>query len=133
MSSNPIKDPKNLESYLISTYAPLIHSNIRSLKAAGKIPDHMEDWEFHEPAIKGLMEAVHAYNPEIAARVNPNSNNPFATLANSRIRGRIQDHADSMHAIPKYIRRQAKRFEAFNPQQEAAPAQAGELPKPKGG
>ena len=113
MANDKIKDPKNLENYLISTYAPLIHKNISSLKASGRLPEHMEDWEFHEPGIRGLMEAVHDYNPEAAKRLNPDAKNPFEAFAHSRIRGKIQDHADSMHAIPKHLRRQAKRFEAL--------------------
>lgn len=136
MASNP-KDPKNLEQYLLTTYAPLIHSNIKALKASGKLPESMEDWEFHEPAMHGLMQAIDAYDPEVAKRVNTNSKNPFKTLANSRIRGKIQDHADKMFAIPKHIRMQAKRFESQNrPQgqlipQAETPAAVPEPTKPK--
>ena len=128
MANDKIKDPKNLENYLISTYAPLIHKNIVSLKKSGLVPEHMEDWEFHEPGIRGLMEAVHDYNPEAAKRLNPDSKNPFETFAHSRIRGKIQDHADSMYGIPKHLRRQAKRFEALGsaPTAPAAPTAAAE-------
>ena len=103
-------DPKNLMHYLTTTHAPLIHQNIRSLKRKGKIPEDMEDWEFHEQGMRGLMEAVRDYDPEVAKRTMPDSKNPFATFAQSRIRGRIQDHAESLHKIPKHIRRQAKRY-----------------------
>jgi DNA-directed RNA polymerase specialized sigma subunit len=121
--ADKINDPKNLMHYLLVTHAPLIHQSIRSLKKAGKIPEDMEDWEFHEQGIRGLMEAVRAYNPEVAQRTMPDSKNPFSTFAQSRIRGRIQDHADSLHQIPKHIRQQAKRFTA----QEQKPA-APEIP-----
>ena len=139
MSNNKPKDPNNLESYLLYTHAPLIHRAVSSLKAKGHIPDDMEDWEFNEAGIRGLMEAVRDYNPEVAKRVNPASKNPFADFAHTRIRGRIQDHAQSMHAIPKHMRQQAKRFEQFSAQtaQEtpaaelASPtAEAARVPKP---
>lgn len=122
MPSDKIKDPNNLESYLLYTHAPLIHRAVSSLKASGKMPQNMEDWEFDEPAVRGLMEAIRDYNPEVAKRVNPESKNPFADFAHTRIRGRILDHAQSMHAIPKHIRQQAKRFEAFAGQSASTPA-----------
>ena len=121
--TNKIRDPKNLMNYLLTTHAPLINQTINSLKSTGKLPQGMEDWEFHEPGMRGLFEAVRDYKPEIAQRTMPESKNPFATFARTRIAGRIQDHADSMHHVPKHIRQQAKRFEAQSQQQEA--------PKPK--
>ncbi len=119
MAENP-KDPKNLQHYIMVTHAPLVNMAIKSLKASGNIPEHMEDWEFHEQGMRGLMEALRDYKHDVAQRINPESKNPFATFASSRIRGRIQDHAQSMHAIPKHIRQQAKGFERQQKLQEAA-------------
>lgn len=128
MAENP-KDPKNLQHYLMVTHAPLINKTIKSLKAAGHIPEHMEDWEFHQEGIRGLMEALRDYKPSVTENIKSESSNPFATFASSRIRGRIQDHAQSMHMIPKHIRQQAKRFEAQN--KETAPVAAPLAPKPE--
>lgn len=108
--ADEIKNKHNVQNYLLTTYAPLINSSIKSLKGAGRIPQHIEDHELHEPAIRGLMEAVRDYNHDKALRTMPDSKNPFATFASTRIKGRIQDHADSMHQLPKHLRVQASRY-----------------------
>lgn len=126
--ADKINDPKNLMHYILTTHAPLIHQTIRSLKSAGKIPQDMEDWEFHEQGIRGLMEAVRAYDPEVAKRTMPDSKNPFAAFAQTRIKGRIQDHAESLHQIPKHIRQQAKRFSAYEQSSAKPAAQEPEAP-----
>lgn len=128
--ADSIKDPKNLMHYLLTTHAPLINQTVQGLKSAGKLPKDMEDWEFHEAGMRGLMEAVMDYKPEIAQRTMPGSKNPFATFARTRISGRIQDHADSMHQIPKHIRQQAKRFEAQSQPQAPVVSTKPETDKP---
>lgn len=131
MAKKPIEDPNNLLHYLFVTHAPLIQKSIRSLKGKGHIPskdmygNEIEDWEFHEAGMRGLMEAVTKYDPKIG---------PFSAYANQSIRGRIQSHADSLHHIPKHIRMQAKGYEKLHggapppePQTQPAPTQ----PTPK--
>lgn len=101
MAKKTLDDPHNVFHYLLTTHAPLIQKSINSLRAKGHLPAGMEDWEFHEAGMRGLMEAVSKYDPKFG---------PFSAYANASIRGRIQSHADSQHEIPKHIRMQAKRF-----------------------
>lgn len=122
MAKKPIEDPNNLMHYLLVTHAPLIQKNIKSLRAKGHLPsqEDMEDWEFHEAGMRGLMEAVTKYDPKLGS---------FPTYANASIRGRIQNHADSLHQIPKHIRMQAKRYEELH--REPAPSRSPAQPAPK--
>jgi len=117
MAKKPLDDPHNVFNYMLTTHAPLIQKSINSLRAKGHLPTGMEDWEFHEAGMRGLMEAVAKYDPKFG---------PFSTYANASIRGRIQSHADSLHEIPKHIRMQAKRFGQM---QQQAP-EVSKLPVP---
>jgi DNA-directed RNA polymerase specialized sigma subunit len=119
--TNKIKDTNNVLHYLLMTHAPLIQRQLKSLRASNKLPPEHEvdDTEFHEPAMQGLMEAVVKYKPEVG---------PFANYASQMIRGRIQNHADNMYAIPKHIRTQAKQFS-----QMQSRAESQVVPKPASG
>jgi len=107
MAKKTLDDPHNVFHYLLTTHAPLIQKNIKSLRKKGHLPEKddmgrkVEDWEFHEAGMRGLMEAAAKYKPEFG---------PFSTYASASIRGRIQSHADSMNQIPRHLRMQAKRF-----------------------
>lgn len=125
MAKKPLDDPNNVLHYLLTTHAPLIQKHINSLRGSGKLPsrEEMEDWELHEAGMRGLMEAVHKYKPEVGS---------FQPYAEASIRGRIQSHADSMHQIPKHIRMQAKRFGEMQDPKSSAPVtvyKPGEEPK----
>lgn len=112
MTKKTIDDPNNVLHYLLTTHAPLINQQIKSLRNAEKLPSETDDTEFHETGMQGLMEAVVKYKPEIG---------PFANYASQMIRGRIQNHADNMYNIPKHIRMQAKRYSKMQEQPTAAP------------
>lgn len=105
---NDIKDPKKLKDYLLITHAPMIASTIASLKKSELIPSvdatgrKIEDDEYHSPAFHGLMEAVQTFDP--------NRGSPWTTHAYTRIRGKILDHAKSMHQIPQHLRDEAKAY-----------------------
>lgn len=122
MTKKTIDDPNNVLHYLLTTHAPLINQQIKSLRKAEKLPSEEEadDTEFHEPGMQGLMEAVVKYKPEIG---------PFANYASQMIRGRIQNHADNMYNIPKHIRMQARRYSKMQEHPAGAPVKQPQSPQ----
>jgi DNA-directed RNA polymerase specialized sigma subunit len=131
-----LKDPKNqakLDAFL-REYAPLIKMHVSRLKGQGQIPQDIDESDLHLAGFRGLMEAVHRFDGDVAARTNTSENsNPFAKYASTRVRGRMLDHIHDKYSesVPKHIRTQAKNFAAANSQApETAPtAQPTEPPK----
>lgn len=105
-----LKDPQNKKilNDFMSEHAPLIHKQVKVLKASGKIPTHIEDEDLHFAGIHGLMDAVHKYDHGVAARMHRGEENPFVKYAEQRIRGKMLDHAAAQDAIPKHLRTRAK-------------------------
>src|SRR5665213_1672960 len=90
-----LKDPKNqklLNDFLVE-HAPLIHKHINVLKSKGLIPPNVEDEDLHFAGYRGLMDALHKYNPDVSSRtMTKEGENPFSKYAEQRIRGSMLDH-----------------------------------------
>lgn len=106
-----LKDPKNkkmLDEFMIE-HAPLIHKHISILKSQNKIPPHVQEEDLHMAGFRGLMEAVHKFDPEIASRLSSKEGeNVFAKYADKRIRGHMLDHVVATGEIPKSHQKRAK-------------------------
>jgi DNA-directed RNA polymerase specialized sigma subunit len=129
-----LKDPKNkaLLDGFIMEHAPLVHKVFNILKSKGQLPQEVveDPTGAHTAGFHGLIEALHLYNPEIAANTAKKGDNTFAKYAESRIRGRMRDHADSFHAIPKHIRQKANNLAAISaPAEETTEAPPQIAPK----
>ena len=118
-----LKDDKNkkIMNDFISEHAPLIHKSVKSLKAAGKIPDHIEDEDLHFAGIYGLVDAMHKYDHDVASRTAKEGENPFAKYAEQRIRGKMLDHAAAQDVVPKQFRQRAKNLAAQEQAQAVKP------------
>ncbi len=109
------KDPQNqrLLNAFIADHSPLINKHIAILRSKNMIPPHIEDGDLHTAGVMGLMDALHKYDPSVAANIGTKEgDNPFAKYAESRIRGKILDHLASQDAVPKAARQKAKVMEA---------------------
>jgi DNA-directed RNA polymerase specialized sigma subunit len=106
-----LKDPKNkkmLDDFMIE-HAPMIHKHINVLKSQNKIPPHVQEEDLHMAGYRGLMEAVHKFDPEIASRLsNKEGENAFAKYADKKVRGHMLDHVVSTGDIPKSHQKRAK-------------------------
>jgi DNA-directed RNA polymerase specialized sigma subunit len=106
-----LKDPKNkkmLDDFMIE-HAPLINKHINILKSQSKIPPHVQEEDLHLAGFKGLMEAVHKYDHNIASRLsNKEGENLFAKYADQKIRGHMLDHVVASGDIPKSHLQRAK-------------------------
>jgi DNA-directed RNA polymerase specialized sigma subunit len=106
-----LKDPNNkklLDEFMIE-HAPLINKHINVLKSQNKIPPHVQEEDLHLAGFKGLMEAVHKFDPEIASRLSSKEGeNVFAKYADKKIRGHMLDHVVSTGEIPKSHQKRAK-------------------------
>ena len=109
-----LKDPKNQKilNDFISEHAPLVHKTVKSLKSAGKIPEHIEDEDLHFAGIHGLVDAMHKYDHDVAGRTAKEGENPFTKYAEQRIRGKMLDHAAAQDVVPKQLRQRAKNLQA---------------------
>jgi DNA-directed RNA polymerase specialized sigma subunit len=109
-----LKDPKNQQilNDFFSEHAPLIHKQVKTLRAAGKIPKHIEDEDLHFAGIHGLVDAVHKYDHDVASRLSREGENPFIKYAEQRIRGKMLDHAAAQDVVPKQLRTRAKNLAA---------------------
>ena len=120
-------DPKQKEflNGFLAEYAPLINMHVSKLKGTGKIPSHVDPDDLYFAGIHGLMDAVHKYNPEIAAHSAKEGNvNHFAKYASTRIMGKMLDHISASDPVGKDIRTKAKKIEQAKPiTPPVAPAQ----------
>lgn len=106
-----LKNPENkkmLDMFMIE-HAPMIHKHINVLKSQNKIPPHVQEEDLHMVGFRGLMEAVHKFDPEIASRLSSKEGeNVFAKYADKKIRGHMLDHIVSTGDIPKSHQKRAK-------------------------
>ena len=128
-----LKDPNNkkmLDAFIIE-HAPLINKHINILKSQKKIPPYVQDEDLHLAGIKGLMQAVHKFDPEIASRMATKAgDNLFTKYADKKIRGHMLDHVASSGDIPKTHQQRAKNLNRLASEQEASPAVVTQPEKP---
>lgn len=121
-----LDDPENKKKLnrLLIEWAPLINRHATSLKKrfedAGVQGIDIDD--LRHAGIHGLAEAWVNFDPKKAvSREGQTEENPLMRYAHSRIRGRMLDHIDSLHAVPKVIREEVRRREKSAHQASAAP------------
>lgn len=121
-----LKDPKNqklINDFLIE-HAPLIQKHINVLKSKGLIPPNVDQEDLHFAGFHGLMDALHKFDPEVAARTqSKEGQNVFSKYAERRIQGKMLDHIAAQDQVPKVMRTKAKNLEALKTPttQEAEP------------
>ncbi len=130
-----LKDQANQDKLnaFFSEYAPLIKLHVTKLKSQGLLPNDVDESDLHLAGFRGLMEAAHRYNPEVAARTSKTEgSNVFAKYASTRIRGKMLDHVNEKYSdhVPKHIRTQAKNFAKLNSTQAPQPEAETVVPTP---
>ena len=108
MPQDDDKIGQELLNHILLEYAPLINLHAKKLKNEGLIPEGIDHNDLHVEGFKGLVDALHKYDPKLAT--NPNSKNPFAAYAQHRIRGKMLDHIASNDPVPKHVRYAAKQM-----------------------
>jgi RNA polymerase sigma factor for flagellar operon FliA len=101
-----IKDPKNQAkiTHFLLEHAPLVNLHIKQLKAAGKIPAHIENDDLVFAGLHGVMDAIHKYDPSRGVS--------FKSYAGNRIRGKMLDFSASQDPVGKEHRMAAKAIKA---------------------
>lgn len=105
-----VSDPNQLMGYVAYTHAPLINGVVNKLIESKKIPHDEEDPQYersawHIPALHGLMEAIHTYEPHLGS---------FKNHAWTKMTSRILEHAKTLDEIPKNMRVEARAHRLLN-------------------
>lgn len=110
-----LKDPKNqqLLNSFVAEHAPLINKHVAILRSKGLVPKGIEDEDLHSAGFHGLMDALHKYDPSVAANTTSGEGeNTFAKYAEQRVKGKMLDHLASIDPVPKAARTKVKNIEA---------------------
>ena len=126
-----LKDPakkKLLDDFMIE-YAPMVQKHINILKSQGKIPPHVQEEDLHLAGFHGLMDAVHKFDPDVAARLSSKEGeNVFAKYADRRVQGKMLDHIVSQGDIPKTWLKRDKNLKLLPVKSEAPTQPESEAP-----
>lgn len=84
---------------MVMEHAPTIHYQANALKAAGKVPSHVEEADLHAAGWHGLLEAFKSYDPKLAN---------FNTWASSKVKNKMLEHIGGTGAIDQHHYRKAR-------------------------
>ncbi len=111
MSKKLLQDKENqdLLNGFLHEHLPLVQRHINILKGQGYVSDQIDEGDLHMAGIRGLMEAAHRYEHELAAG-DKKQQNPFGVYAATRIRGKMLDHIHGKlnEHFPKHMRTRMK-------------------------